>query len=56
MDLKEIKIAKTFRLTKKLGAGAFGEIYHAINIKNNMEVALKLGNCLMKEEVNSRNP
>ena len=43
MDLKELKIAKTFRLTKKLGSGAFGEIYHAINIKNNMEVALKLG-------------
>ncbi|MFO0131363.1 MAG: hypothetical protein ACK52J_02105 [bacterium] len=44
MDLKELKIAKTFRLTKKLGSGAFGEIFHAINIKNNMEVALKLGN------------
>ena len=43
MDLKELKIAKTFRLTKKLGSVAFGEIYHAINIKNNMEVALKLG-------------
>ena len=43
MDLKELKIAKTFRLTKKLGSGAFGEIFHGINIKNNMEVALKLG-------------
>ena len=46
MDLKELKIAKTFKLTKKLGSGAFGEIYHAINIKNNMEVALKLGTIL----------
>ena len=43
MDIKELKIAKTFRLTKKLGSGAFGEIFHGINIKNNMEVALKLG-------------
>ena len=56
MDLKEIKIAKTFRLTKKLGSGAFCEIYHAINIKNNMEVALKLGKIFIKEEVNTRNP
>ena len=56
MDLKELKIAKTFRLTKKLGSGAFGEIFHAINIKNNMEVALKLGINLNKEPVNTRNP
>lgn len=46
MDLKELKIAKTFKLTKKLGSGAFGEIFHGVNIKNNMEVALKLGKCL----------
>ena len=46
MDLKELKIAKTFKLTKKLGSGAFGEIFHGINIKNNMEVALKLGKLL----------
>ena len=46
MDLKELKIAKTFKLTKKLGSGAFGEIFHGINVKNNMEVALKLGNFL----------
>lgn len=56
MDLKELKIAKTFRLTKKLGSGAFGEIYHAINIKNNMEVALKLGFFIILEIVNTRNP
>ena len=42
MDIKDLKIAKTFRITKKLGSGAFGEIFHAINLKNNMEVALKL--------------
>lgn len=46
----EIKIGKQFKLTKKLGSGAFGEIYHAINLKNNMEVAVKL------EPVTSKNP
>ncbi len=62
MDFKELKIAKTFKLTKKLGSGAFGEIFHGINLKNNMEVALKLGNinlCLLTlfiEPVNTRHP
>ncbi|CAD8110966.1 unnamed protein product [Paramecium primaurelia] len=36
------KIGKTFKLTKKLGSGAFGEIFHGINLKNNIEVAIKL--------------
>ena len=27
MDLKEVDLSKTFRLTKKLGSGAFGEIF-----------------------------
>lgn len=43
------KIGKTFKLTKKLGSGAFGEIFHGINVieslsklKNNVEVAIKL--------------
>ncbi|KAM3128380.1 hypothetical protein pb186bvf_019508 [Paramecium bursaria] len=36
------KIGKTFKLTKKLGSGAFGEIFHGINLKNNVEVAIKL--------------
>lgn len=38
----ELKIAKTYKLTKKLGSGAFGEIFHGINIKTNIEVAIKL--------------
>jgi casein kinase 1/casein kinase 1 epsilon len=44
------KVGKTFKLTKKLGSGAFGEIFHGINVyhlvndqlKNNAEVAIKL--------------
>jgi casein kinase 1 len=46
----ELKVAKTFKLTKKLGSGAFGEIFHAVNIKNNKEVAVKL------ESSNTRHP
>ena len=38
----EVKVGKTFKLTKKLGSGAFGEIFHGVNLKTNMEVAVKL--------------
>ena len=38
----EVRVGKLFKLTKKLGSGAFGEIFHGINIKTNMEVAVKL--------------
>ena len=38
----EVKIGRSFKLTKKLGSGAFGEIFHGINLKNNAEVAIKL--------------
>ena len=46
----DIKVGKTFKLTKKLGSGAFGEIFHGINIKTGMEVAIKL------EPIKSQNP
>jgi len=37
-------------LTKKLGSGAFGEVFHGINVKTNIEVAVKL------EPVNTKHP
>ncbi len=46
----EIKVGKTFKLTRKLGSGAFGEIFHGINLKNNVEVAIKL------EPTNTKHP
>ena len=46
----DVKLGKQFRITRKLGEGAFGQIYHAINVKNNMEVAVKL------EAVSTKHP
>lgn len=46
----EVKIGRSFKLTKKLGNGAFGEIFHGINLKTNMEVAVKL------EPVSTKHP
>jgi casein kinase 1/casein kinase 1 epsilon len=46
MDYK----ASNFKLVKKLGAGAFGEIFHGVNPKTNQEVAIKF------ENANSKNP
>ena len=41
-------VAKHYRLTKKLGSGAFGEIWKAVNKKSNNEYAIKF------EELNSK--
>jgi serine/threonine protein kinase len=35
-------VAKNFRIVKKLGEGAFGEIFLGVNTKNESEVAIKI--------------
>jgi casein kinase I family protein HRR25 len=48
----EVKIGNMFsiNMNKKLGSGAFGEIYRGINLKTDEEVAMKL------ESVKSKTP
>ena len=48
----EIKISENFILNarKKLGSGAFGEIYYGRHISEDKEVAIKL------EEINTKHP
>lgn len=41
-------IAKNYKVTKKLGKGAFGEIYKAINMKTKIAYAVKF------EPINSK--
>lgn len=38
----ELRVGGKYKLTKKLGNGAFGDIYSGVNIKTNEEVAIKL--------------
>ena len=38
----EIVIAGQFKLLKKIGSGAFGEIFEAISTKRGHQVAVKL--------------
>ena len=41
MDGK-LTVGKIYQLKKKLGSGAFGEIYLALNTRNQNEYAVKL--------------
>jgi casein kinase I family protein HRR25 len=47
----ELRVGGKYRLSRKLGCGAFGDIYHGTNIKNNEEVAIKLVSLILFVEV-----
>ena len=38
----ELRIGGKYKVTKRLGKGAFGDIYSGVNVKTNEEVAIKL--------------
>ena len=38
----ELRVGGKYKMTKKLGSGAFGDIYAGVNVKTNEEVAIKL--------------
>ena len=38
----ELRVGGKYTLSKKLGSGAFGDIYSGVNVKTNEEVAIKL--------------
>ena len=38
----EIRVGGKYKIAKKLGGGAFGDLYSGINIKTNEEIAIKL--------------
>ena len=38
----ELRVGGKYKLTKRLGEGAFGKIYAGVNVKTNEEVAIKL--------------
>lgn len=46
----ELRVGGKYRLQHKLGSGAFGDIYHGVNIRTNEEVAVKL------ESVRTKHP
>ena len=38
----EIRVGGKYKISKKLGRGAFGDLYSGVNLKTNEEVAIKL--------------
>jgi len=50
----ELRVGGKYRLSRKLGCGAFGDIYHGTNIRTNEEVAIKLVSIALKVSLNCR--
>jgi serine/threonine protein kinase len=46
----ELLVGGKYKLTRKLGSGAFGDVYHGTNNKTGEEVAIKL------ESVRTKHP
>jgi casein kinase 1 alpha len=40
--MAELRVAGKYKFVKKIGHGAFGDIFQGINLKTNEEVAIKL--------------
>ena len=40
--VQDMRVADKYKLVKKVGSGAFGDIYKAVDLKSNAEVAVKL--------------
>ena len=43
----ELRVGGKYKVTKRLGSGAFGDIYAGVNVKTNEEVAIKLVSSLI---------
>jgi len=46
----DLRVGKKYRITKKIGGGSFGDIFHGVHIGTGEEVAIKL------ESVRSKHP
>ena len=38
----ELRVGGKYKIMKKLGKGAFGDIYYGVNVKTGEEVAIKM--------------
>jgi serine/threonine protein kinase len=54
----DLIVGTKYRIGNKIGSGSFGEIFHAINIRTNEDVALKIEKKFQhrKKQENSINP
>ena len=41
MEIREIRVGGKYKVCRKLGQGAFGDIFMGVNLKTNDEVGIK---------------